>query len=126
MQGAIKDELRQSGFFNTRYCKTEPMRFGDHSEIFDDKTEPECLHRAENSEADEVTLKLIGLLPGVKQRTVMQLYYLKGMTLRQIGKKLHLTESRISQLHVEGVRTLTMKLQGRAADFSSWGVNVDE
>lgn len=119
IKGAILDECRYrgNGLASRRHPEHSPILFGDHAEIFDDKTEPADMRRVDNTEADEVTRKLIGMLRSPRQRLVLRLYYLKNMTLREIGKKLHLTESRICQIHVEAVRELTHKLKGQAADF---------
>ncbi len=45
-----------------------------------------------------------------RDRTVIVLYYLEGMTLAQIGEILQVTESRVSQLHTRAVLALRAKL----------------
>lgn len=44
-----------------------------------------------------------------KERVVIALYYYEGLTLKEIGKVLGLTESRISQLHTRAI----IRLRGR-------------
>ncbi len=41
-----------------------------------------------------------------KERIVLSLYYYEGLTLRQIGKVLHITESRVSQIHSRTIARL--------------------
>jgi RNA polymerase sigma factor for flagellar operon FliA len=56
-----------------------------------------------------------------KERTVLSLYYYDEMTMKEIGKILGISESRISQLHTKAVLRIrtrlatTLKLQGVAA-----------
>ncbi|CAN5813477.1 RNA polymerase sigma factor WhiG [soil metagenome] len=45
-----------------------------------------------------------------RDRTVVVLYYLEGMTLLQIGEILRVSESRVSQLHTKAVLALRAKL----------------
>ena len=46
-----------------------------------------------------------------KQRLVLSLYYYEDLNLKEIGKILRVTESRISQLHAQAVHKLKIKLQ---------------
>jgi RNA polymerase sigma factor FliA len=48
-----------------------------------------------------------------KERLVLVLYYVEELTLKEIGKVLDVTESRICQLHSKGV----MRLRGRLRSF---------
>jgi RNA polymerase sigma factor for flagellar operon FliA len=45
-----------------------------------------------------------------RERTVLTLYYYKGMTLAQIGKQLGLTESRVCQIHSKAIVQLRSRL----------------
>ncbi len=49
-------------------------------------------------------------LPG-KARHVLYMYYYQDMTMREIGKKLSITESRVSQIHSRALRTLRNHLE---------------
>jgi RNA polymerase sigma factor for flagellar operon FliA len=44
-----------------------------------------------------------------KERLVLSLYYFEDLTMKEVGKVLNLTESRISQLHTQTV----LRLRGR-------------
>ncbi len=49
-----------------------------------------------------------------QERTVLVLYYYENMMLKEIGKVLGVSESRISQIHTKAL----MRLKGRLSDFS--------
>jgi RNA polymerase sigma factor FliA len=57
----------------------------------------------------EVVTKAIEDLPE-RQRLVLSLYYYEDLNLKEIGKVLRVTESRVSQLHAQAVSRLRAKL----------------
>lgn len=59
--------------------------------------------------AKDVITKAIEELPE-KQRLVLSLYYYEDLNLKEIGKILRVTESRVSQLHAQAVSRLRGKL----------------
>ena len=52
-----------------------------------------------------------------KQRLVLSLYYYEDLNLKEIGKVLDVTESRVSQLHTRAVLRLKGKLRSHWDDF---------
>ena len=60
--------------------------------------------------------KAIADLPE-KQRLVLALYYYEDMNLKEIGKVLEVTESRVSQLHTQAVLRLKSKLKNNFDEF---------
>lgn len=58
----------------------------------------------------KIIAKYIKTLPE-RQRLVLSLYYYEDLNLKEIGKILRVTESRISQLHAQAVNKLKIKLQ---------------
>ena len=52
-----------------------------------------------------------------KQRLVLSLYYYEDLNLKEIGKVLDVTESRVSQLHTQAILRLRSKLKGHFDDF---------
>ncbi len=52
-----------------------------------------------------------------KQRLVLSLYYYEDLNLKEIGKVLDVTESRVSQLHTQAILRLKTKLRGHWDDF---------
>jgi RNA polymerase sigma factor for flagellar operon FliA len=59
--------------------------------------------------------KAIESLPE-KQRLVLSLYYYEDLNLKEIGKVLNVTESRVSQLHTQAVLWLRRKLRAYFED----------
>lgn len=86
----------------------------------DRRTLMECLENA-SSKNPFVQLKSKGVrdvlmaniedLPE-KQKLVLALYYYEDLNLKEIGKILEVTESRVSQLHTQAVNRLRAKLKG--------------
>lgn len=58
----------------------------------------------------------IGDLPE-KQRLVLSLYYYEDLNLKEIGRVLDVTESRVSQLHTQAILRLKAKLRNHWDDF---------
>lgn len=56
---------------------------------------------------------------GEKERSILQMYYIQGLTLREIGKALSITESRVCQIHSNVIKRLRSKLKGDADQYTS-------
>jgi RNA polymerase sigma factor for flagellar operon FliA len=63
----------------------------------------------EKEEIKKVIVQAINELPD-KEKKVLVLYYYEDLTLKEIGKILEVTESRISQLHTKAIMRLRAKL----------------
>ena len=63
----------------------------------------------ERDEIRRVVVQSIKDLPE-KEQKVLVLYYFEELTLKEIGKVLNVTESRISQLHTKAILRLRAKL----------------
>jgi len=63
-----------------------------------------------NIESKQVIAQTISTLPE-KERLVISLYYLDELTMKETGKVLNITESRVSQIHSQAVRRLRAKLR---------------
>jgi RNA polymerase sigma factor for flagellar operon FliA len=79
-------------------------------DIVDDPAQTDALEVIESEQAREVLLETIDGLPE-QQRLVVALYYYEEMTLKEIGEALHISESRVSQIHTRAVKTLKARLQ---------------
>lgn len=55
--------------------------------------------------------EIIDSLPD-KEKLVITLYYYEELTMKEIGEVLKISESRVSQIHSEAVKTLKRKLKG--------------
>lgn len=63
-----------------------------------------------NRELSDLIAAAIAELPE-KERTVVALYYYDDLTMKEISRIMHLTESRVSQLHTKAMLRLRGKLQ---------------
>jgi RNA polymerase sigma factor FliA len=71
----------------------------------------------ESAEIKDILAGAIDKLPE-RERTVIALYYYEGLTLKEIGQVLGVTESRVSQLHTKAVLRLRAKLHSAHAPAS--------
>jgi RNA polymerase sigma factor for flagellar operon FliA len=61
------------------------------------------------NEMKDVIAKAIDDLPE-KEKQVVSLYYYDELTMKEIGKVLNLTESRVSQIHTKAVLRLKVRI----------------
>ena len=85
----------------------ETVRRGD---MIQDPASPDPLDIIEGEESRMLLVKAIGELPE-KDRTVLSLYYQEGLTLKEIGRVLTVSESRVCQLHTRALSRLRSKLE---------------
>jgi RNA polymerase sigma factor for flagellar operon FliA len=53
-----------------------------------------------------------------KERHILQMYYLEGLTLREIGSVLSITESRVCQIHSNVIKRLRQRLEKDKDQFN--------
>jgi len=70
---------------------------------------PSPLANTEKVELREIIAQVLSSLPE-KERMVMALYYYEGLTLKEIGEVLHLSESRVCQIHTKAIIKLRVRL----------------
>jgi RNA polymerase sigma factor for flagellar operon FliA len=63
----------------------------------------------EKDEIRRVIVEAINELPD-KEKKILILYYYEDLTLKDIGRVLEVTESRVSQLHTKAILRLRAKL----------------
>ncbi|MDA8335204.1 MAG: FliA/WhiG family RNA polymerase sigma factor [Peptococcaceae bacterium] len=80
----------------------ERLRRGD---LLEDRTSPDPLEIIERKEGQRILGDAISRLPE-RDRTVLALYYQEGLTLREIGHVLDISESRVCQLHTRALAKL--------------------
>jgi RNA polymerase sigma factor for flagellar operon FliA len=66
-----------------------------------------------HAEQREMTRLLVGAIKGLpeQERLVLSLYYIEGLTLKEAGKALGVTESRACQVHSKAILRLQTKLE---------------
>ncbi|MDD2585232.1 MAG: FliA/WhiG family RNA polymerase sigma factor [Syntrophomonadaceae bacterium] len=74
-------------------------------DLLEDHNAGDAQEIVEFSEVKELLARSIYRLPE-KEKTVVYLYYYEGLTLKEIGVVLDLSESRISQLHTKAILRL--------------------
>ncbi|MBE6051375.1 MAG: FliA/WhiG family RNA polymerase sigma factor [Clostridium sp.] len=78
--------------------------------VIEDKNSPSPEQCYEKEEVVEILAKAIESLKE-KDRIVLNLYYYEGLTLKEIGNVLNVSESRVCQLHSRAIRKLREKMQ---------------
>ncbi len=77
----------------------------------EDESSPRPDKRYEEEEEKEALLEAVKSLPE-RERQIIILYYYRGMTLKEIGNILGVSESRVSQLHAKAIFRLRNYLHG--------------
>ena len=78
--------------------------------VVEDKNSPSPHDSYEDKEKVEILAECIEKLKE-KDRTILNLYYYEGLTLKEIGKVLEVSESRVCQLHSRAIKNLRVMLQ---------------
>ena len=113
----VADELRLSmSELQELYVQARGVRLGalpGSEEEGKDPADPgpDPLSHVEEAERREVLAEEVDNLPE-REHLVLSLYYERGMTLREIGEVLSVTESRVCQIHTRAVS----RLRARVAD----------
>jgi len=81
----------------------------DAAASIQDHTSADPVALFETQEVKDILAQAIERLPE-RERIVITLYYYEGLTLKEIGKVLGVTESRVSQLHTKSVLRLRARL----------------
>jgi RNA polymerase sigma factor for flagellar operon FliA len=80
-----------------------------------DRRNPDPLDTVHKREATRVVLRDLG----EKERRILALYYFEGMTMKDIGRRLNLSESRVCQIHGEVIHRLRDELAALAAELTA-------
>jgi RNA polymerase sigma factor for flagellar operon FliA len=85
---------------------------GGHHALAETLHDPHAVDPQRRMERRELRAELASAIQklSARDRTVIVLYYVEGMTLAQIAQILQVTESRVSQLHTRAVLALRAKL----------------
>jgi RNA polymerase sigma factor FliA len=79
-------------------------------DIIEDESSAEPAATFEIEEMKTLLAAAIDRLPD-REKTVVALYYYEGLTLKEIGEVLGVTESRVSQMHTKAILQLKAKLK---------------
>ncbi len=79
-------------------------------DIIEDESSAEPAATFEVEEMKTLLAQAIDRLPE-REKTVIALYYYEGLTLKEIGEVLGVTESRVSQMHTKAILQLKAKLK---------------
>jgi RNA polymerase sigma factor for flagellar operon FliA len=79
-------------------------------DIIEDESSAEPAATFEIEEMKTLLAQSIDRLPE-REKTVVALYYYEGLTLKEIGEVLGVTESRVSQMHTKAILQLKAKLK---------------
>ncbi|HET7224274.1 MAG TPA: FliA/WhiG family RNA polymerase sigma factor, partial [Candidatus Eisenbacteria bacterium] len=80
-----------------------------------DPAAPNLEARLEAEQTRLVLMKTLNLLPE-QERLVVALYYYERLTLKEIGRALGISESRVSQVHTRAMGRLKLRLQRALAE----------
>jgi RNA polymerase sigma factor for flagellar operon FliA len=84
----------------------EPSTLADH---LADPNAPDLESRLEDEQTRDVMLRTLDQLPE-QERLVVALYYYEHLTLKEIGRTLGISESRVSQVHTRAMLRLRLRL----------------
>ena len=85
--------------------------------FIEDPTAEDAFKEVELKELKQILAKAIEELEE-KERLVITLYYYEGLTMKEIGKVIEVTEARVCQIHSKAMIKLKSKLQSRGIDKS--------
>lgn len=91
---------------------------GDKKSLLDCLENPNShspFSQLKNKGVKDLIMKTVDELPE-KQKLVLSLYYYEDLNLKEIGKILEVTESRVSQLHTQAVQKMRLRLKSLLQD----------
>ena len=112
----ISDVIDIEGYINfMAVVSLEGILFSEDDEltikgVIEDKNSPSPHDAYEEQEKVEVLAQCIEKLKE-KDRIILNLYYYEGLTLREIGEVLEVSESRVCQLHSRAIKNLRAMLK---------------
>ena len=82
-------------------------------DVLDDPNDAELIEKVEEEELREELLKALRQLPE-REQLLLALYYYEGLTMREIGEVLGLSQARVCQLHAKAILSLRASLGVKA------------
>jgi len=96
-----------------KWYETDSYKDVREIDILEDKKSEDPTRRLQCKDL----MKLITKGLNRNERLIIILYYYEELTMKEIGETLHLSESRVSQMHSAIVQRLQEQLRSRHADF---------
>ena len=113
----VEQVYRTKQMSNISFISFEELGYSSRDEkkklmsyLVDNENDDDALTLTRLKEIKEAVARAIDQLPE-KERLVISLYYLEQLTMKETGKVLSITESRVSQIHSQAVRRLRAKLR---------------
>ena len=113
---SMKDIGEIEGYINyIAVLSLEDIIFSDDEDVtvkgmIQDKNSPSPEKEMEDKEEIEMLQKSLEML-NEKDRMILSLYYYESLTLKEIGKVLEVSESRVCQLHSRAIRNLRSNMK---------------
>lgn len=115
---ALLDRVRPAIFLPLTLNADRDGERGPLSERIPDEKAKTSFETAEYNEFRSLLEKAVMELPE-QERTVLVLYYYENLMLKEIGKAIGVTESRVSQIHTKALLRLRGRLKVFAQEFAN-------
>jgi RNA polymerase sigma factor for flagellar operon FliA len=100
---------------NEKWYETDSYKDVREIDVLEDKKAEDPTHRLQNRDLMRLVTRGLNRNEGL----IIILYYYEDMTMKEIGAKLDLSESRVSQMHSSIVARLQAQLAQRRPEFST-------
>lgn len=104
----VQKALQEVHIFNV--VNFESMLYEKEIEDLAGPSQDEPYQKMENEAVTEILKKLVDELPE-KEKLVVTLHYYEGLTMKSISSILHISESRVSQIHSKILMEMKLALQ---------------
>ena len=111
----LLEELRPISFLSLDAPLSEDHSSGVLADLVDDPVQDSARDTAEFRDTARIVRERLAILPE-KQQKILHLYYFKGLRLTEIAHVFGITESRVSQLHTQAIRSLSQSLHDDILD----------
>jgi RNA polymerase sigma factor FliA len=106
----LLEELRPISFLSLDAPLSQDPSASVLADVVDDPVQDSARDTAEFRDAARLVRERLNILPK-KQQKILHLYYFKGLRLTEIASIFEITESRVSQLHTQAIRSLHLSLK---------------
>lgn len=106
----LLEELRPISFLSLDAPLSQDPAANVLGDVVDDPVQDSARDTAEFRDAARLVRERLNILPE-KQQKILHLYYFKGLRLTEIAAIFKITESRVSQLHTQAIRSLHLSLK---------------